>query len=44
MDVPADYVFEKDYSLMPLQEVEKFVTEKKHLPGMPNAQHLIATG
>lgn len=44
VDVPADYVFEKDYSLMPLPEVEKFVTENKHLPGMPNAQSLITNG
>ena len=44
VDVPADYVFEKDYSLMPLQEVEKFVTENKHLPGMPDAQSLITNG
>ncbi len=44
VDVPADYVFEKDYSLMPLEEVEQFVTENKHLPGMPDAQSLIANG
>ena len=44
VDVPADYVFEEDYSLMPLEEVEKFVTKNKHLPGMPDAQSLIANG
>ena len=42
--MPADYVFEKDYALMPLEEVEKFVTENKHLPGMPNAKSLIENG
>lgn len=44
VDVPADYVFEKGYTLMPLEEVEGFVKENKHLPGMPNAQHLINNG
>lgn len=44
VDVPADYVFEEDYNLRPLNEVEKFVKENKHLPGMPSAQTLIANG
>ncbi len=44
VDVPADYVFEKEYYLRPLTEVEKFVLENKHLPGMPDAQTLIKNG
>lgn len=32
----ADYVFEKDYKLMPLHEVESFIKENKHLPEVPN--------
>lgn len=44
VDVPADYVFESGYSLMPLMELEMFVTQNKHLPGMPDAQSLIANG
>lgn len=32
----ADYVFEKDYKLMPLSDVEKFVNQNKHLPGVPS--------
>lgn len=44
VDVPADYVFEEDYNLKPLEEVEKFVKEHKHLPGMPDAQSLITNG
>lgn len=41
-----DYVFEEDYALMPLDELEKYVTENKHLPGVPSKaeveQHGIA--
>ena len=37
-DVPAsDYVFEKDYKLKTLSEVEAFVTKNKHLPEVPSA-------
>ncbi|MGV3613400.1 MAG: hypothetical protein ACO1N0_20750 [Fluviicola sp.] len=35
-DVWADYVFEEDYPLMPLAEVENFVKEHKHLPSIPS--------
>ena len=34
---PADFVFYQDYALRPLAEVEKFIQEKKHLPGIPSA-------
>jgi hypothetical protein len=44
VDVPADYVFEKDYNLMPLSEVDKFVKENKHLPDVPNAETIKANG
>jgi Phage T4 tail fibre len=44
VDVPADYVFEKDYNLMPLSEVDKFVKENKHLPNIPNAEAIKANG
>jgi hypothetical protein len=33
----ADYVFDDDYSLPSLNEVEAFVNENKHLPGVPDA-------
>lgn len=42
--VPADYVFKPDYKLMPLQEVERYVTEQNHLPEMPSASHIIQNG
>lgn len=36
LNVP-DYVFEEDYNLLPLAEVESFITENGHLPGVPSA-------
>ncbi|WP_025742177.1 hypothetical protein [Aquimarina pacifica] len=37
-DVPeSDYVFEDDYKLRTLEEVETFVTKNKHLPEIPSA-------
>jgi|GEM_PF-424048 len=33
----ADYVFEPDYHLPGLQEVENFIRKNKHLPDMPSA-------
>lgn len=35
-DVWADYVFEPDYRLMPLSDVESFLKEHKHLPSIPS--------
>ncbi|MDF2452692.1 MAG: hypothetical protein K0S26_2196 [Bacteroidota bacterium] len=32
----ADYVFEKNYKLIPLQEVEKYIVKNKHLPEVPS--------
>ncbi len=31
-----DFVFESDYSLMPLSELRVFIEEKKHLPNVPS--------
>ncbi len=36
-DIGADYVFEPDYKLMPLDELEQFVKTEKHLPGIAPA-------
>ncbi|MFZ5972135.1 MAG: hypothetical protein ACOYXA_11130 [Bacteroidota bacterium] len=44
VDVPADYVFDEGYSLKPLEVVEQFIKENKHLPGVPNAETLKANG
>ncbi|MCB0401819.1 MAG: hypothetical protein KDD41_07030, partial [Flavobacteriales bacterium] len=40
----ADYVFADDYQLMPLQEVEAFVASNNHLPGVPSAEEVHASG
>lgn len=40
----ADYVFAPSYSLMPLPQLEQYITANKHLPGIPAAQELVNTG
>ena len=40
----ADYVFEPDYKLMPLEEVEKFSKQNKHLPNVPSADDMVKDG
>ncbi len=40
----SDYVFDKKYKLMPLNEVERFVTENKHLPNVPSAEEVVKSG
>jgi hypothetical protein len=39
-----DYVFTKDYKLPPLDETEKHIKEKGHLPGIPSAEEVKANG
>ena len=39
----ADYVFDKNYKLMPLAEVEAYVNKNKHLPNVPSGKDLTAT-
>ena len=41
---PADYVFEPDYKLAPLSEVEAFTKEHKHLPEVPSAKEMTENG
>ena len=40
----ADYVFHKDYKLMPLAEVEQFVRTNNHLPNLPSAAEMVKEG
>src|SRR5690606_19073938 len=40
----ADYVFEEDYNLPTLQELEVFVKENKHLPNVPSAKEVKESG
>lgn len=39
-----DYVFEPDYKMLPLTEVEKYVKENKHLPEIPSAKQIKRDG
>ena len=40
----ADYVFEKNYDLMPLKNVEEYIATNKHLPGIDSAEDLSKNG
>jgi len=40
----ADYVFAKDYKLMPLNKVEAYVKDNNHLPGVPSAEEVKKNG
>jgi len=44
VDVPSDFVFESDYTLRSLEEVEKFISENKHLPNVPSAKEIKENG
>lgn len=44
MNEAADYVFDENYDLRPLDEVERFVKENKHLPGVPSAAEMSQEG
>ena len=39
-----DYVFEPNYNLLPLKELEIYIIDKKHLPDMPTAQEVEQNG
>lgn len=39
-----DYVFKPNYSLMPLKQVESFISENGHLPNVPSAQEIKEDG
>ena len=40
----ADYVFDDDYNLLSLAEVEQFYKSNKHLPGVPSAEKIKLAG
>ena len=40
----ADYVFEENYKLMPLKNVEEYIAKHKHLPGIDSANELTKNG
>ncbi|MGR9098970.1 MAG: hypothetical protein ACU826_00230 [Gammaproteobacteria bacterium] len=39
-----DYVFKKNYELMPLKELEDYIEINSHLPGVPSADEIAKTG
>lgn len=40
----SDFVFEEDYNLKSLKEVEQFINENKHLPDVPSEKEIIENG
>ena len=40
----ADYVFEPDYNLMSISDLETFINENKHLPNIPNKEEVYKNG
>lgn len=40
----GDFVFDDDYSLLPLRELEEFIDKNGHLPGMPTAEKVAEDG
>ena len=40
----ADFVFEPDFRLRPLAEVEQFITANKHLPDIAAAESMVQNG
>lgn len=40
----SDFVFDADYELLPLQEVEKYIDTHKHLPDIPSESEVLENG
>ncbi|OFY91993.1 MAG: hypothetical protein A2236_12070 [Bacteroidetes bacterium RIFOXYA2_FULL_33_7] len=43
-DVWSDFVFESDYKLMSLRELENFINENNHLPNVPSENEVTENG
>lgn len=41
---PPDYVFEPDYKLTPLSDLQSYIAQEKHLPEIPSAQEMKTQG
>ncbi|MBL7760601.1 MAG: hypothetical protein JNK08_07885 [Sediminibacterium sp.] len=39
-----DHVFHKDYTLMPLHQLDTYIKKNQHLPGIPTAQEVVKDG
>jgi hypothetical protein len=45
LNVPGpDYVFEKDYKLLSLEEIKSYIDQHKHLPEVPSAKEMEQNG
>jgi hypothetical protein len=44
LDAPPDYVFDQNYNLRSLGELERYVKANKHLPGVPSAAEIQRNG
>lgn len=40
----SDFVFDKNYKMPSLNEVEAYINANKHLPGIPSAEDVVANG
>lgn len=40
----SDFVFDKNYKMLSLPEVESYIKANKHLPGIPSAEEVVANG
>lgn len=40
----ADYVFEDDYDVMPIAQLDEYISENKHLPNVPSAEEVVEHG
>tara|TARA_R110001592_G_scaffold262565_1_gene527706 strand:- start:101260 stop:101799 length:540 start_codon:yes stop_codon:yes gene_type:complete len=40
----ADYVFEKDYNLLSIEELKEYIHKNKHLPGVPSSSEVVENG
>jgi len=40
----ADYVFTSDYQLLSIEELESYIIENNHLPGVPNTEEVLKNG
>jgi hypothetical protein len=40
----SDFVFDKNYQLLPLPELKKYITINKHLPSLPSANDVVCDG
>lgn len=43
-DTWADFVFEKNYKLMSLNELQSYINENKHLPNVPSENEVVENG